>query len=213
MTLSFDPETHEYRHGERRLASVTGILREVGLYDAHRFSKPQDRQRGEAVHLACRLIDAGTYDPASTHELIRPFAEQYQRFLDSTGFRALAWEVPMADVDLGVAGTWDTLGIGNVDELWLVDVKSGTVPNLVGVQLAGYEMLIRRGKLICPDPDIQKVIEDSRNLHIRRKSLNLATNNGRERLRSHDERTWDQVWQAAVTIYNTKLKYGKESNG
>ena len=84
--LVFDPIDHSYLHGGRRLASVTRILRAVGLYSDYSFATKEHRLRGQAVHRACHLIDIGQWDPERTHTEIIGYAYAYQKLAAEAGW-------------------------------------------------------------------------------------------------------------------------------
>ncbi len=190
MNLAFEPLAHSYLIDGRRVASVTEVLRHVGYYDPSRYGHdPKYRQRGSAVHAACRLMDSGRYDEQQTHEEIRPYAKQYAEFLALTGFVARAWEVAMIDTEKQVGGTLDIIGECR-GEIWLIDIKSGGLPNLVGVQLAAYEDLLMSATMLdnAEMADFQNVefLEYTRRnkSRIRRKSLQLRPEFGAGKLRA-----------------------------
>lgn len=208
--LRFDSIDHAYWHGARRLASVTEILSAVGLTKNLDFLQLDDsyRHKGAAVHSACRLVDEGRLDAEGTHADILPYAEAYAAFKRDTGFVGHAWEVPMADVKLGIAGTLDALGEAG-GQTWLLDFKTGTCPPTVGAQLAGYEHLLTNGEVIGEDEfGIMKRTPDAPGwyLPLHRKSLNLVGT--KYVLKSHDEPRWPTIWRAAVTLYNARKEYG-----
>lgn len=207
LTLSYDHAAHEYRAGERRQPSVTEILQVYGD-DVARWAKPKHRQRGEAVHRACRYVDAGTYDEAGTHDEIKTYPPRYKKFTEDHGFKALAWELVMICPELGFGGTLDILGTA-YEEFWLVDLKTGTIPPLVGAQLSGYELLLRRGQAVYPTSDIDALMARMRGgAKLKRKVLNLAANSERDRLRAYDEPVWTTRFLAALTVCNTKKEFG-----
>ena len=54
--LSFDPITHQYRLDGERVPSVTQVLSVCGLIDDTWYTE-ESRQRGQAIHLATKLLD------------------------------------------------------------------------------------------------------------------------------------------------------------
>lgn len=213
--LTFNPDTHEYFHFERELASVTKILGATGIYNDKWYGKdPIHRARGKAVHLACRLIDADEYDEAGTHELIVPYARQYLNFKERTGFRGMMWEVAFAHTAMGFAGTLDVPGLDRHDEPWLIDIKSGQMPDLVGVQLAGYGHLVEEGVWMEQDittPNwLGKFRRDNPKERFRKKCLVLPGGDTSEgQLKSFDEQRWVTVWRSCLTNYNIRKEFGK----
>lgn len=203
-SLAFDPIKHEYTDGTRKLVSVTEVLRVVGYAEDYSRYAEKYRQRGQAVHRACALADADRLDLETTHTEIVPFVKQYLNFKHDTGFVGLTWEFGMVDQEQGVAGTADVLGRNPDGDLWLVDLKSGTIPKCVGVQLAGYLELGKKGKLIEDNPVLDKLLKTEK---IIPKSLNLPTD-GKYSLRSHPEPRHVVRWRAAVTVYHAREEFG-----
>jgi hypothetical protein len=210
--MTFEESTHAYKVGDRKLTSVTTILRETHLYpDYATVTDPKYRHLGSAVHSACHLYDLGLLDEDSLHPDVAGRLAQYKRFLEDTGFVPRVWELPLCDPARDVAGMFDILGKAGDDEIWLLDTKTGTVPVVgVAVQLAGYFDLIANGgrvmqKTVPEDPRMPPVdfgwFETARRQpkRIRRKSLGLTLEN--YTLRSHDEPKWSRYWNAAVTLH------------
>lgn len=216
MTVTFDVGAHEYRADGRPLTSVTTILKAVGYYDQHVYTDPKHRQIGSAVHTVCQLIDDGRYDPAGTHEELRPFGEAYQRFARDTGFRGLFWERSYGCPRTLVGGTFDVIGTSGDDEFWMLDFKKGNVPDLCPVQIAAYESLVETGIPVnCTQVDIFKSIRAP----LRKKALRLEAS-GKYTLVSrtkrdvpYDDPRWRKVWMAAVTQYHTLKEYNRPMFG
>lgn len=215
--LSFTESGHEYRAGERRLSSVTTILREHNLYPSYAGVDPRYRMLGSAVHSAAHLHDLGLLDEASLHPEVAARLARYLDFKRDTGFIPRVWELPLADPGRDVAGMFDMLGECG-GEIWLLDLKTGTVPVVgVGTQLAGYFDLITNGGRVMlkankEDPRMPSVdidwfeqVRHSPKL-IRRKSLGLTPE--KYTLRSHDEPKWMRYWNAAVTLHNAWKEHG-----
>lgn len=211
-SLSFDAGKHEYRADSRVLPGVTTILREAKLYPDYRGVASNYRQLGTAVHQACHLFDAGLAPAKPYHADVAARLARYGQFKQDTGFTGMAWEVPLADVQRGYAGTLDILGTVKNGELWEVDIKTGTVPVLgVSVQLAAYDDLRVTGRVI-PVPrhpslplDIEW-FEWARTQKFRKKSLNLTAD--AYTLRSHDEPRYRAYWSAALTMYKVWQEHG-----
>lgn len=202
MNCRFDAAAHTYFAGDRELPSVTRILSATGLYKDLSFLRlgPEYQQRGHAVHNACRLVDQGKWNPAGKHADVIPYADAYAEFKKLTGFVGRVWELPMYDTKAGYAGTLDCIGTVPNGEIWLPDLKTGTLPYWVGAQLAGYELLLAHGFL---DFERAQYVDiewmESTILLIKRKSLNL---DGKSfRLRSHDEPRSMMMWRAALMLY------------
>lgn len=203
-------DVHKYMADDRELASVTTILREVGMYKDLEFLDPKYRQRGEAVHKACRVLDSSTHSLGAIHPEIVPYLQQYEEWKRISGFVPRVWEVGLASLKHGHAGTLDLGGDAPNGEIWLIDLKSGHVPKFVGSQVAAYEDLLLNGEVI---PDEANDMEWLRFVRlskkpIRRKSLQVIAEPGPGRLRSHDEPRWMLWWKAALTVYQARREHG-----
>jgi hypothetical protein len=215
--LSFDPLLHEYHASGRLLPSVTTIMRATGLVNGWSIKEdPQYRMRGQAAHEAARLIDTGEYSEEGTHELIRPYARQYRQFVSDIGFIAHGWEISMAHITLGFAGTFDIVGLDKNGDVLLIDVKTGSsMPQLVGVQLAAYEQLIIEGADIpkSDEPQLRnwasKLIRDHPKTKLRKRCLHLPGGDvSRGVLKSFDEPRWSSIWRGALNVYNARKEAG-----
>jgi len=148
MSLRFVEADHRYYWNEDVVPSVTQVMADQGLGSPPGpWFKPEHRARGRAVHLACTWVADDSYDQEGTDPVIHGFVSGYQQFLKDTGFRPELLEEPMFSPSLKVAGTMDQWGKAPSGETWLVDIKTGVVPKLVGVQLAfyGYMLAEERG--------------------------------------------------------------------
>lgn len=142
--IHFDRHTHRYTYKGTELASVTTILRGVGI-ETFWSRDPQYAARGTAVHDAIRLIDGHDqdwdYDPDATLPEYRAYIEQYQRFIQISGFQPLLSEIRVADPSRMECGTFDKYGMLD-GEMVLIDIKTGeSLPGGVPYQLAGYYRL------------------------------------------------------------------------
>lgn len=153
MVLQFDESTHTYRLDGQVVPSVTQLLKPIGPD----FSQiPADvlerkRQLGTAVHLACELDDDGDLDDDSLDPVLAPYVSAWRKFKADTGAVVLVNEKQLAHEDLRYAGTVDrVVSVGR--EPWLVDLKTSADPHAAyGVQLAGYEELLRKASRMQVD--------------------------------------------------------------
>ena len=140
MSFQFDPATHTYTLGGRRLFSVTEILDFHGFISE--FSKDEERAHiGQAAHLACQLDDEHDLMEGSIHSVIRPYLDAWRLFKAESAFIPEQIETPLYLEDLGFAGTPDRLGVGFKNKKLLVDIKTGSKQKYWGFQLAGYCIL------------------------------------------------------------------------
>lgn len=217
MNLSFNAKDHQYLAGNKRLSSVTEILRAVNYYPSYAGTDPKYRQLGSAVHHACQMYDMGIQPAVPYHPDVQARLNHYARFKADTGFQGHCWEVALADPDRNHAGMLDIIGTFNkkTDVLFLVDIKTGTVPILgVATQLAAYLDLVRNGRIIpierhplMPlDVDTFKVFAEKGTFQ--RKSLQLTAED--YTLRSHDEHRWSAMWRAGLQVFNVWQEHGKQ---
>ena len=137
--FEFDPVAHRYTLDGRVLPSVTQILR--GLDDfsnvpARVLEKARDR--GNRVHAACNLAVLGALDENTVDYEVRPYLDQFRKFLRESRFAPTLSEFRVYDDKLWYAGTLDLFGDlpGQVDVQ--IDIKSGAVPRSAGPQTAAY---------------------------------------------------------------------------
>ena len=137
--LEFDPVAHRYTLDGREMPSVTTILR--GLDDfsnvpAHRLAAAGDR--GTRVHTACNLAVLGTLDESTVDAEVRPYLDQFRKFLRESRFIPTLTECRVYDEQLWYAGTLDLFGDlpGCLDVQ--IDIKSGAIPRSAGPQTAAY---------------------------------------------------------------------------
>lgn len=221
--LSFDQVTHTYRDGRRVLPSVTEILREMGIYGSYQFAESHHKYRGSAVHAGSAILDAGgtpqlgavpAHLQSVADDIVNGYWPAFSAWRSRTGFRGRIWECPYADPVLGYAGCFDTAGeVG--DEIWFVDLKSGTLPEMVPVQLWAYEHLIRHGKPINQDhpglPWLLDAVNSGRRL--RKKAVRLEKT-GRDTMteatskgQPYDDPTFSAAWKSCLNLYNLKTGY------
>jgi len=179
----------------------------AGLYD-FRWCSDDDRLRGQAVHHACRLVNRGVYAEQGTHPKLIPYVRAYQKFVKATGYRSLGGEVPMGNTRLGFAGTPDDWGMVG-PETWVIDTKSGSLPPMVGVQLAAYKALLE-----CPH-DGSELRKEQRGIISSCVCVQLGVDE-EFHVQRFDEREWAVAWQSALNLFNLKSRHGllpKERNG
>jgi hypothetical protein len=199
-SLVFNPDDHSYSIGSRELPSVTQILKATGLYVSF-YAKEEHRQRGEAVHHACRLICEGRYTEEGTHEIVRPFARAFSKFVSRTGYRMMGAERPMASLRLGFAGTPDNWGlVGN--SMWLIDVKTGSLPAAVPVQLAAYRMLMAAQ----PMGDLWPASAVVSPLGLHARAVQLCDDESYN-ISAYDESRWESIWKSCLTVYQARKEF------
>lgn len=129
---------HQYFLDGKRLPSVTGILKAVGKIDTTWYTE-EARDRGTKVHQAIASYYSGERNEADVVAL--PFLFHYLAFVEHMQFKCIHSEkVVWCRGQYGLisfAGTFDLYGYVGKD-LYLIDVKTGSVPSWVWLQLGGY---------------------------------------------------------------------------
>ncbi len=169
MTLTFDPRLHAYAIGERRLPSVTGVLRLAGhLDDLAWFGTPEALERGRLVHALTHAVDVTGWDDLGTPiplpawgvvvprslvvlgaggrlrvgcpEPLRGYVEAYRAVRALYGPRWDRAEEPLASPGGDFAGTPDRMGVFNGAPC-VAEIKTGEHAAWHGYQTAGYDLL------------------------------------------------------------------------
>lgn len=149
-SLTFDEQSHIYRINGVEIPSVTQILKNAGIIDST-FYTEESRLRGTAVHLATQYLDEGNLDWSSLDETLIPYVQAYKKFKDESGFspdlieeriyRKATHDRPIC---LDYAGTLDRAGtfviLDHDSDYGIVDIKTGSVPEWAGIQLAAYAL-------------------------------------------------------------------------
>lgn len=232
MRLEFDSAEHVYRKDGRRVPSVTGLMRIAQMVSGFSFDDPIHAFRGHSVHFGCGLIDRGEdayfgvngipeTDPKYSeyvkvaHDINYGYLPAYADFKRTTGFQGHIYECGWIHTALNYGGTFDIAGECG-DEIWLLDEKSGVLPELTPLQLAGYHMLIKEGVPINPEHPgldwLREVIKQGR--RIKRKALRLQKDgtwtlfSETSKRTSYDDRKFDIGWASIVNCYNLRQEYG-----
>lgn len=146
MRLDFDEESHTYTIGERKLPSVTQILKPLVDYAGIPPSiLAHACERGNYVHKACEMYLLGTLDEESLNEECAPYFEGFKRFLDETGFEPELIEQRVHHSKLMYAGTVDLGGVlppmgrKRKSHRAMIDIKTTfKLMKSVGPQTAAY---------------------------------------------------------------------------
>lgn len=140
--LTFDEDSHTYRHGDKVVPSVTQCLSKL-----HSFGMvPKDVleaacQRGSYVHTLCEYHDEGDLDAGS----IGIYAGYLDAWIQFCADQKAVWssiEMRGYSERYGYAGTWDRAGSLNGTR-HIVDIKTSVAPHPVwGLQTAAYRQLM-----------------------------------------------------------------------
>jgi hypothetical protein len=147
--LSFEPSTHSYTLGDKKLPSVTQVLRFLEDFEhVPQHLLEAAAQFGRHVHEACHLHNLGVLDWDRLDGQLEPYVRAYDKFLVESGFVVTASEERVANAVYGYAGTLDVRGLLNKRPT-LIDIKStATLSRTVGPQTAAYEkcMAVRHAR-------------------------------------------------------------------
>jgi hypothetical protein len=144
----FDPDTHTYWWGDRRLLGVSEVLARTGFIRSSAWTSPAGvaaRERGVAAH-------ADAADRTSTN----PHARAFQTWEDAVRAEWALVEQPLGDPRRGVAGTPDRVGTITPGPAWchvhpiptptprrvVVDLKTGQRAAWHVLQVACYAHLV-----------------------------------------------------------------------
>jgi hypothetical protein len=144
VNLEFSEADHIYTLDGRRVPSVTQVLAMLENWERVPWEQLEAaRQFGTNVHKACHLQNRGELDVAALDLALDPYVRAWQRFLVESNATLIASETRVANARLGYAGTLDAL-VDRRGHTWLVDIKSGDVPDTCGPQTSAYAAALGR---------------------------------------------------------------------
>lgn len=191
LKFRFDPSSHSYYLGDRRLIGVSEAIQAAGLKDFSRVEPAvleRARQRGTAVHAACHYLDDGDLNWATVSTEIEPYVRAWERFKADTGLIITDMEHPRYHATLGFAGTPDRLvKIGG--HAGTLDLKTYKPYDVAGVQLAAYSLLAFGPQQVYETP--------------KRWGLELK-DDGKYGLREYKDRGDEAVFMACLTVCKFK---------
>ena len=94
-------------------------------------------------------VNDGTWDRDSTDLRVCPYVDAWARFVSYFKYRSIGGETPICSHAMRIACMPDDWGMVEGD-LWLVERKSGTMPPLVGLQLAGQAHMLEESLHLTP---------------------------------------------------------------
>jgi hypothetical protein len=192
--LTFEPETHTYHLGSRRLPSVSQVLKAAGVNDGEWYT-PEAAQRGTNIHTLCdsfdRIFDDDPtdFDWDAVPEEYREYLGGWAKFRLDTHCRIVASEVPVFNEAYGYAGRLDKIvkyitGLVGVE---LIDIKTGTPQEWHRLQTAAYRMAV-------PDRPL-------------RRACVYLTPAGTYKWIEHKNRDDEAIWKAALVIARWRMDY------
>lgn len=146
--LEFDAVDHRYFLDGEEVPGVTRLLNPLQDFGgASLETLTRKAALGTAIHRAAELDDIGDLDEDSVDPAIAPYLAAWRRFREETRAEFHAIEEQLCHPQLRFAGTIDRVATLHLRDrpraMWLLDLKSSLhVEPWVGVQLAGYRMLL-----------------------------------------------------------------------
>lgn len=140
--LTFDQDSHTYRWDGQLVPGVTRVLEPLqNLKGVPWEILDRAREFGVHVHLACHLFDIGRLDERSLDPALAPYLAGWKAFLLEQKFVVVQSEVQLFNEFHRFAGTPDKDGLWRGTP-WVIDIKSGVIPDTVGAQTGAYEKLL-----------------------------------------------------------------------
>jgi hypothetical protein len=132
LTVDGEPKPH-----------ITDVLRDMGL--SKFYEGVADIQyyaeRGQAVHMACRIINEGILDEESVSEDCKGYIQAYRLFLKESGFIHEASEIPLYSGLHDFCGTLDLVGAIHGQRV-VIDIKtSSSIDPSVEIQVGAQAIL------------------------------------------------------------------------
>lgn len=191
--LSFDPSTHTYRLGDRKLPGVTSIL-DCGIASyagVPRHVLDAAAKRGTYVHRACELLLWDLLDWDSLEPDYRPYVDAFAKFLKESGVDPELPEERVWHRELFYAGTADLicrLAKRKKFRRAVIDFKTSfRLMPAVGPQLAAYQDAFNSAEKNDP-------VVDRYALHLRK--------DGTYQLEPYESPMDMAVFRACLTIHN-----------
>ena len=186
VAAPLDPDAPSYERNGRECLRVSTVLHDAGLVDARWFTEPS-RLRGTYLHQAVAWFHEGALDETSIDPVVEPYWKAYRAFLSDTGFTPDHVERRVFDEVLGYTGRLDLEGPApGTHAPAVIDIKTGSLPPSVGLQLAAYARLVGGSR-------------ERYALHLR--------GDGTYRLTPCGDRDDDAVFLAALTLVQWKRRH------
>lgn len=194
QAFRFDPDTHKYFINDREAVSVTTLLKNNGCYPHFKYVTDEHIWRGRQIHDMMELYHRGTLDLEALDELIVPYHRGWLKFEAETGFKMVGFEEELYHPLLMVGGKPDAWGLCG-QEIWIIDYKHGIPPRVTGLQLAGYEVLLKANNRI-----------DTTGRRVRRIGLQLKSD-GDYNIIPFDDPNDINIWMMMVSIHNWRKNH------
>lgn len=147
--IKLDDDGKFYDLDGLKLQRVTDFLGSFG-FGKNPFYTEFGRDKGTIIHECCFLLSKGRLDWDSVDPRILPKVKGYEKFLLETNFKPERLEEIVYDVELGIAGTYDQVGLFQL-RLALIDLKNGAFLPFHKLQTALYVIMLRRKGIMVLD--------------------------------------------------------------
>lgn len=144
--LTFDEATHTYRLDGVVVPSVTTIMKPLYNFDfVSELTLEIASKRGVEVHKACEMYDLDDLDESSLDgwKWINYF-KAWKRFREESGYVPHLTEKQVHHPTLKFAGTLDSAGVMNGEEVVIDRKTTASLSSAIGVQLAAYDEALRQ---------------------------------------------------------------------
>jgi len=184
----YDHESHSYRANGMVIPSVTQILA-VSRFSDMSFVTQNALERGTRIHRLTEQFDRFSLRMDQVMKQDVPFVTAWIEFKMATGFKPALIEYPAWHPQFHYGGTPDR--VGQIGRTWyVVEIKTNSAPKSTGIQLAAYEMLMRR--------------------KMKRLAVLLQAN-GKHRLLPYNDQNDYSYFMAGLTVYRYHLLHGNLS--
>lgn len=134
LPCRFDPVEHAYYLGDRRVPSITQLLKAAGKINGTWYT-PEAAERGTAVHALCAAHALGSLSVEEYEGPLRPYLLAYDAAVGILRPTVTHVELPLIHRGHGFGGRID-LGCVLFGAAGLVEIKTGQWAAWHGIQLA-----------------------------------------------------------------------------
>lgn len=198
--IAFNQENHIYHYRDKKLDSVTQILKSEGFVD-DRWYTEESSDRGGFVHEAAAAIDYGDLSPEDFTGELAGYIQAWQTFKRDTDFIPYIIERRVVNPDLEYAGTIDRIGKWKNGSSILIDIKTGNKTFPHGLQLAAYYEAGRKTIQSFPKNIVRRLV-------ILKKNGDWKIERQDPKLGEYDSQIWNDIWKAVCTARVYKKRYG-----
>lgn len=210
--LVFHEEGHRYELDGQPIPSNTQILKSEGLIN-DMFYTPDGRDRGIFIHAACWYSCEGALDWDTVKPEHVNYIEAFERFVIESEFHVDYNELPVWGAP-GFGTRLDVLGTGQfqVNGVFcrrrvIVDIKTGSVPAWVGLQLGGQMSAVKE-RIQAQDEGWTHLEEINGHPYPEIAFALQLNKNGTYRLKEFNDPTAEDTFRGLVYAHNWKARNG-----